>query len=105
MSLRKYIVLLQKGEYMTIDSLYAVIKNRQENKPEGSYVASLIDNSDRLIQKIGEEATEVVIAAKNENRQRRIEELADLLFHSVVLWAALGITPEDIYGELDKRKK
>lgn len=90
---------------MTIDDLYAVIQNRQATTPEGSYVASLMGSRDRLIQKVGEEATEVVIAAKNNNRQRRIEELTDLLFHSVALWAALGITPEDIYSELDKRKK
>ncbi len=90
---------------MTIDTLYAIIKNRTVNKPEGSYVASLVTNRDRLIQKIGEEATEVVIAAKNENRQRQIEELTDLLFHSVVLWAALGITPKDVYDELERRKK
>jgi len=90
---------------MTINEIYALIKNRQENTPEGSYVVSLLSDRDRLIQKIGEEATEVVIAAKNNNQQRRIEELTDLLFHSVVLWAALDVTPEDIYNELDKRKK
>ena len=90
---------------MTIDDLYAIIKRRQETKPEGSYVASLMTECDRLIQKIGEEATEVVIAAKNKSRQRQIEELTDVLFHSVVLWAALGATPEDIYGELERRKK
>lgn len=88
---------------MTIDELFTIIKNRQDTKPERSYVAFLLTNRDRLIQKIGEEATEVVIAAKNENKQRQTEELADLLFHSVVLWAALGLTPSDIYAELERR--
>lgn len=73
--------------------------------PEGSYVVSLINNPDLLIQKIGEEATEVIIAAKNKSKKRQIEELADLLFHTVVLWSRLGINPEDIYAELKKRKK
>lgn len=105
MSHGQYIVLLPKGEYMTIDELYAMIKKQQETNPEGSYVVSLLANRDRLIQKIGEEATEVVIAAKNTDRQRSIEEFTDLLFHSVVLWAALGVTPDDMYRELEKRKR
>lgn len=90
---------------MTINEIYEVIKNRQENNPEGSYVASLFSDRDRLIQKIGEEATEVVIAAKNKDKRRQVEELTDLLFHSVVLWVDLGVTPKDIYRELDRRKK
>lgn len=90
---------------MNIDALYRMIKQKITDMQEGSYVAALISSPDRLIQKIGEEATEVVIAAKNSSKQRQIEELTDLLFHSVVLWASLGIRPEDIYGELDKRKK
>lgn len=90
---------------MTIDELFILIQNRKITKPENSYVASLLTNKDRLIQKVGEEATEVVIAAKNENKKRQIEECTDLLFHSVVLWAALGLTPNDIYKELERRKK
>ncbi len=90
---------------MTIDELFTLIKKRQENEPEASYVVSLLKNRDRLIQKVGEEATEVVIAAKNESKQRQVEEFTDLLFHSVILWTALGLTPKDIYDELDKRKK
>lgn len=90
---------------MNIDMLYRIIKRRETLMPEGSYVVSLINNPDLLIQKIGEEATEVIIAAKNKSKKRQIEELADLLFHTVVLWSRLGINPEDIYAELKKRKK
>lgn len=90
---------------MTIDELFRVIQSRKDSPTTGSYVASLFANRDRLIQKVGEEATEVVIAAKNQNKERQIAELTDLLFHAVVLWAALGINPEDIYNELEKRKK
>ncbi len=89
---------------MNIDALFTIIQNRQSEKPKGSYVAALLSDNDRLIQKIGEEATEVVIAAKNADRIRQIEELADLLFHMTVLITALGLTPEDIYDELERRK-
>lgn len=90
---------------MTIDELFEIIQNRQINTPKESYVASLLANRDRAIQKIGEEATEVVIAAKNESRTRQIEEITDLVFHTIVLLAALDLSPEDIYNELDKRRK
>lgn len=88
---------------MNIDALFAIIKKRQADMPEGSYVASLLNDPDRLIQKIGEEATETVIAAKNRDKVRQTEELADLLFHITVLCASLGLTPSDIYRELEKR--
>lgn len=90
---------------MTIDELFTIIKNRKKENSKDSYVATLLTDRDRLIQKIGEEATEVVVAAKNSDKSRQIEELADLLFHSIVLWAALDLTPENIYDELEKRKK
>lgn len=90
---------------MTIEELFTIINSRKLINADASYVAMLLNNPDRLIQKIGEEATEVVIAAKNQNKTRQIEELTDLLFHSVVLWKALSITPQDVYNELEKRKK
>lgn len=90
---------------MNIDELFTRIKNREKENNENSYVVTLLKDRDRLIQKIGEEATEVVVAAKNSDKTRQIEELTDLLFHSVVLWSAFSITPEDIYAELEKRKK
>jgi phosphoribosyl-ATP pyrophosphohydrolase len=90
---------------MTFDELYNTILSRKEKMPEGSYVASLFrESDDQIIQKIGEEAVEVVIAAKNTSKQRIISEIADLSFHLLVLLASKNITLSDILDELEKRK-
>jgi len=74
--------------------------------PKDSYVASLFRaGQDRIIQKIGEEATEVIIAAKNKNKKRIVSEIADLWFYLLVMLISLGITPKEILQELDKRNK
>lgn len=91
---------------MTLEELYAVIIDRKKTLPEGSYVASLFkEGSDRIIQKVGEEATEVIIAAKNRNKQQIITETADLWFHSLILLAEYGVKPKEVLNELEKRKK
>lgn len=91
---------------MTLEELYNIIEDRKKNMPEGSYVASLFkDGSDRIIQKVGEEATEVVIAAKNGGKQRIIAEVADLVFHTLILLANYDIKPEEVFEELDNRNK
>lgn len=90
---------------MTLEELYKIIEDRKKNMPKDSYVTSLFrDGSDRIIQKIGEEATEVVIAAKNESKKRIISEVADLWFHTLVLLAKLDIKPEDVLEELENRR-
>jgi len=72
--------------------------------PKDSYVATLFRlGEDRIIQKVGEEATEVVIAAKNKNKQRIISETADLLFHLLVLLSFKNITLTNIEKELESR--
>jgi len=74
--------------------------------PKDSYVATLFRlGEDRIIQKVGEEATEVVIAAKNKNKQRIISETADLLFHLLVLLSFKNITLTNIEKELERRNK
>lgn len=74
--------------------------------PKNSYTASLFQKGkDQIIQKVGEEAVEVVVAAKNESKKEIISEMADLWFHCLVLMASLGITTTDIFQELEKRKK
>lgn len=89
---------------MTIDSLLQIILDRKSKRPQGSYVASLFEaGQDRIIQKIGEEATEVVIAGKNESKERLISEIADLTFHVLILMASTDITPDNISAELEKR--
>jgi phosphoribosyl-ATP pyrophosphohydrolase/phosphoribosyl-AMP cyclohydrolase len=89
-----------------VEALFAVIQERQRLRPEGSYVAKLLDAGvDRIAKKIGEEATEVVIAAKNADQAEITWEVADLWFHSLVLLAASGLTPADIWQELDRRRR
>lgn len=91
---------------MTLEELYKTIVSRKTELPKGSYVASLFKgDEDRIIQKVGEEATEVVIAAKNTSKERLVSEMADLLFHTLVLLVDRGINLEEVMEELEKRKK
>ncbi len=90
----------------TLDRLMNVLRDRREKRPEGSYTAKLFSGGRaRIVKKIGEEATEVVIAALSETRDRIISEIADLVFHVTVLMADEGIDWSEIEGELAKREK
>ena len=81
----------------TFDRVYDVILKRKQNSPEKSYVAYLMDgDTDIILKKICEESSELIIAAKNENRSEQIHELADLWFHMIVLMGHKGITLTDI---------
>lgn len=89
---------------MTLKDLYTLIKSRKEQMPPGSYVASLFtEGENRIIQKVGEEAVEVVIAAKNNDTKELTSESADLLFHLMVLLVEKGVSLEDIEAELSRR--
>lgn len=89
-----------------IDELFELILDRKANPPEGSYTAKLFAGGlDRICKKVGEEATEVVIAAKNHSREELAYESADLVYHLLVLWAEAGLTPEDVAEELARRRK
>lgn len=88
---------------MKLEELYDIIKKRRSEKPSGSYVASLTE--DRIIQKVGEEAVEVVIAAKNSDKGRIISESSDLLFHLMILLEKSNIRLDEIYRELEVRNK
>lgn len=91
---------------MTLDDLYKIIQERKEKMPKDSYVSSLFKaGKDRIIQKVGEESTEVIIAAKNESKERITSEIADLLFHTLVLLVNEDIKISDILSELEKRNK
>jgi phosphoribosyl-ATP pyrophosphohydrolase/phosphoribosyl-AMP cyclohydrolase len=86
--------------------LFATIKQRLADRPEGSYIAKLAERGvERIAQKVGEEATEVVIAGVTRNRDALIAETADLWFHSLVLLAEAGLTPDDIWAELAQRRR
>jgi phosphoribosyl-ATP pyrophosphohydrolase len=90
---------------MTIEELYQIIEKRKQEQPENSYISSLLQKGqDRIIQKIGEEAIEVVIAVKNRRKKEIIEETADLWFHSLIMLSSLDIKPEEIFEELERRK-
>jgi phosphoribosyl-ATP pyrophosphohydrolase len=89
-----------------LDYLYKLITDRKANPKPGSYTNSLFDaGEDRIIQKVGEEAVEVIIAAKGQGKDRLVSELADLTYHALVLMAQQGITPEDVRQELERRHK
>src|ERR1700730_17518103 len=87
--------------------LFDTILERQKHAdPESSYVARLLSQGvDRIGKKIGEEATEVVIAAKNADRAEVAHEIADLWFHTFILLAQQGMTPEDVWDELRGRRR
>ena len=86
------------------ESVYATIVDRKMNPKEGSYTNYLFDKGiDKILKKVGEEATEVVIAAKNPNPEEVKYELSDFLYHAMVLMVEKGITWEDIIKELAER--
>jgi phosphoribosyl-ATP pyrophosphohydrolase/phosphoribosyl-AMP cyclohydrolase len=90
----------------TARELWDVIMQRLTDRPEGSYVARLASGGlDRLAKKVGEEATEVVIAAKNQDPDELAREMADLWFHCYLLLAEAGLRPEDVWAELGRRRR
>ena len=89
---------------MILDDLHRVILSRKNTLPEGSYVASLLaKGKDEILKKIGEEAVEVIIASKAEDKPQLVHELADLWFHCMVLLPEHGLSHEDIFRELEIR--
>lgn len=87
-----------------LTQLAAVLEARKSADPASSYVAGLYARGlDAILKKIGEEATETVIAAKGGDRAQIIHETADLWFHTLVLLAQQGLRPEDVLKELDRR--
>lgn len=91
---------------MSIQWLFDVIEDRKKNPTEKSYTTSLFaDGLPRIAQKVGEEGTEVVVAALSQDEQRLIEEVADLTYHTLVLLSARNIHPNQIAVELEKRHR
>ena len=94
----------EKNPQKVLDSVYEVIKDRKENPREGSYTNYLFDKGiDKILKKVGEEATEMVIAAKNPNDNEVIYEMSDFLYHMMVLMAVKNVSWEDITDELSRR--
>jgi len=89
----------------TLARLAAVIESRRGGDPDKSYVARLFAKGpDAILKKIGEEAIETVMAAKDGDRQRIVAEMADLWFHALVAQAAFDLKPQDVLDELTRRE-
>ncbi len=94
----------EKNPQKVLDNVFEVIKDRQVNPRTGSYTNYLFDKGlDKILKKVGEEGTEIVIAAKNQNSNELVYEMADFLYHMMVLMAEKNISWEDITDELARR--
>jgi phosphoribosyl-ATP pyrophosphohydrolase len=90
----------------TLARVFATIEDRKMHPKPGSYTNSLLEaGEDEIVKKIGEEAVEVILAAKGQGDARVISELADLAYHCLVLLAQRGLSPEDVAAELDRRHR
>ena len=90
----------------TLDTLYHKILDRKTNRKPGSYTTYLFDKGiDKILKKIGEESTQLIIAAKSNDKSETIYEIADLVYHVMVMMAEMGITPQDIERELERRNE
>ena len=89
-----------------LDDLYALIESRKRDRPDVSYTTYLFDQGlDKILKKIGEETSETIIAAKNEDPDALVKEVSDLLYHLVVLMVERGLTLDQIRSELISRGK
>ena len=89
-----------------MNDLFTVICDRRDHPLAGSYTTELFaSGEDEIVKKIGEEAIEVILAAKGQGDPRLVEEIADLTYHVLVLLASRGLTPADVEAELARRRK
>ena len=94
----------KEPEQFSLDTLYQLLLSRKKELPEGSYTSYLFQKGiDKILKKVGEECTEVIIAGKGGDRAETVYETADLAYHVLVMMAELGITPEEIRTELASR--
>ena len=90
---------------LLLNTLYELIESRERQRPEGSYTTYLFNSGlDKILKKVGEESSETIIAAKNEDQTRLTAEVADLVYHLLVLLVARGITLDEIHAELAGRR-
>jgi phosphoribosyl-ATP pyrophosphohydrolase/phosphoribosyl-AMP cyclohydrolase len=98
-------VALDEDLGLLLDKLYALIESRERERPEGSYTTYLFNSGlDKILKKVGEESAETIIAAKNEDRARVSAEVADLVYHLLVLLVARGVSLDEIRDELASRR-
>ena len=92
------------NERFSLKGLYGLLEGRKAQLPEGSYTTYLFQKGlDKILKKVGEECTEVIIAGKAEDKKETVYEIADLCYHVMVLMVQMGISVEDIYTELAGR--
>ena len=91
-------------EAFSLDGLYELLLDRKEQLPEGSYTSYLFQKGiDKILKKVGEECTEVIVAGKGGERAETVYEIADLAYHVMVLMVEMGIRPEEVRRELQSR--
>ena len=89
-----------------LGNLYELIESRKRERPDGSYTTYLFaEGLDKILKKVGEESTETIIAAKNEDSDALVREASDLLYHLIVLLVERGLTLDQVSGELSSRRK
>ena len=89
-----------------LNNLFNIVEDRKEKSVEGSYTGYLFEKGlDKILKKVGEESSEVIIAAKNENKEELIKEICDLTYHIMVLMAEKQIKLDGIEKELEKRRE
>ncbi len=94
----------EKLSQFTLEGLYGLLQGRKAEMPEGSYTTYLFQKGvDKMLKKIGEESTEVIIAGKADDKKETIYEIADLAYHVMVLMCEMGISVEDVHRELASR--
>ena len=88
----------------SVDGLYGLLEGRKKDKPQGSYTTYLFEQGiDKILKKVGEECTEVIVAGKGGDKAETTFEIADLYYHVLVLMVQMGIEPKDVIDELAKR--
>ena len=88
----------------TLKGLYQLLEGRMKDKPEGSYTTYLFEKGiDKILKKVGEECTEVIIAGKADDKKETVYEIADLAYHIMVMMVQMGISVEDVHRELASR--
>lgn len=91
-------------EQFSYEGLYRLLEERRAKRPEGSYTTYLFEKGlDKILKKVGEECTEVIIAGEKEDQAETVYEISDLAYHVLVLMVSAGITVEDVTRELEKR--
>lgn len=99
-----YVYKSNSIDEFSVEGLYKLLEGRKKDMPQGSYTTYLFEQGiDKILKKVGEECTEVIVAAKGGDRAETIFEIADLMYHVLVLMVETGIEPKDVIDELSKR--